>query len=217
MTTGPELTDTQRTALEAQIAYAEALARAAAQKKGCLGKISAFLAHPAAVTAIGSGLLSLLVLYYQHVATEDEHKAEHARQIRDKRLSIASASIADFDKSGMILINLQILKRAMETGNFPHKLSREEASAIYKSMIEKYMAQPHRFTTVVQLDSWYSCDSDVVAQVSKLDRTFKVFEALDTKDITPERLKGFQDDSEKELDDLSSEMVASVQPNGKCY
>jgi hypothetical protein len=211
------LTDEQRARIEAEVAYAEALARAASSKKTILEYVSAIFAHPAFVTVLGSGLLALIVSHYQQVATAEEHNAEHARQIREKRLSIASGSIADFDRSGLILINLQILKSSMASNKYPHNMSREEASSIYKSLIEKYMAQTHRFATVAQLASWFGCDSGVLTKVGNVDKTFKDFEALEPKDITGDELKKFQIDSEKELGELSNAMVAAVEPKGKCY
>jgi hypothetical protein len=154
-TTEHQLTEDEKHRLEAQVAYATALIRASERKGSRTDKFSAFFAHPAIITLLGSGLLAIGVAIYQHHSETARLQAQQLQQIRERRLAIATTLPPDLHKSGTILLNLQRLKSALATSKYPDGVTRDEAFSVFKTVLESYIKEPHHVGTLAQVDSWF--------------------------------------------------------------
>jgi hypothetical protein len=212
-----QLTDSEKHRLEAQVAYAAALIRASEPEKSTADKFSAFFAHPAIITILGSGLLAIGVAIYQHNSEEARRHAEHLQQIREKRFAIATAVPTDLHKAGTILINLQKLRVALATSKYPEGATHDEVFSVFKTVLESYIKEPHHVGTLAQIDAWFACDSKVVNIDAQMDRIFEDFESLKGNEITAQKLSDFDQGVESKLRELTHATVAAIAPGGKCY
>jgi hypothetical protein len=211
------LTQDQKDRLESQIVYAAALIRASTPTRDWKTKLSAFLAHPAFLALLGSGLLALIVAWYQQDSATAQSVAEHARLFHEKRLTIAATLPAQLHKTGMLLANLQGMKPSPGAPiKIPEGWTHGEYVALYKATYESYLNDTHHFGRLMEVRAWFSCDPAVVTLAEQANNLFQNFEDLGSNELSVQKIIDFKFALRATLRDLTIAMFASVAPRAKC-
>jgi hypothetical protein len=213
------LTDSQKRSLEAQVAYANALMQQMRSKETWKTLVSTFFGHPAVITVIGSGFLALILASYQ------QHSALH-----DKQLEIAATLPAQLHRAGTILVDLQGTSHRLLTSNAPAANGSSKppeanspsgagdlTAEVFKTILNAYVTQPEQITTLAEVNSWFSCDPNVVKLAQDTDQLFEHFENLNPRELTDQDIMEFRTMGEKKVHELSGAIAASVNRGGLCY